>query len=133
MSQSQDTCKEPDCKSPIVGDDGWCVAHRDDGEEIRRRAKKGGKMRQYGGMDPDEVPEITDYDSAMKNISITARAVQFDKMKPKRAHAVIRAVEAFIKVLGEKITKKRLDKIKEEQKKLKDKVEKKADKKPWED
>ena len=91
------------CRSPIVGLDGFCPAHRSGGEaEMRRRALRGGIASLRGkGLDPAELPPLRTHQDAAHWLEAIGRAVATGRLADRSATAAVRAVEAWGKAHSE--------------------------------
>ena len=101
------------CRSPIVGLDGFCPAHRPGGEaEMRRRALRGGIASQRGrGLDPHELPPLATHNDAMRWLDILGRAVSCHRLSDRSAQAAIKAVDVWLKAHGESVVAKDVDEL----------------------
>lgn len=103
------TCKgitangEP-CRSHIVGDDGYCDAHRPGiGSDIMRsRGKKGGyatqaRARHMEGISPDELPPLNSHEACQVWVEIIGRGVACGRIDPATANAARGAVDSWLR------------------------------------
>ncbi len=98
------------CQSPfVVAGSRFCSAHQPDGgrEEMRRRGRLGALTQQRarsGGLDEDELPDLQTHQDAKAWLEITGRAVACGRMREAAGQCVIRAIEAWIRAEGERLT-----------------------------
>lgn len=108
------------CQSPIVGEDGYCSAHRPGGEErMKRLAAKGAAASRRGGLDPDELGELHTHTDAQRWLEVIGRAVASGRLGDRAAQAAIRAVAEWVKAEGERATAEIVDELKTEIERLK--------------
>jgi hypothetical protein len=70
-------------------------------------------------LQPGDLPPLVDHDAAEKWLEIVGRAVTIGRLGDRDANACIRAVEAWLKTRGEKLTTEVVDDLKEEIDRLK--------------
>lgn len=126
------------CRSHILVDGkGLCPAHREGGrEEMARRGKKGGKDKPSQdtgppGLSPNDLPPLVDHDAAETWLEVIGRAVTSGRLGDRDANAGIRAVEAWLKTRGEKLTTEVVEDLKEEIDRLKEELAGRESASPW--
>ena len=109
------------CRSPIVGKDGFCPAHRPGGEERMRRLALKGAMasRATSGLASDTLGPLANHQDAKRWLEEIGRAVVTGRLKDRDAGAGIRAVEAWLKAEGERVTMQVVEELKAEVERLK--------------
>ena len=91
------TTGEP-CKNPVVGEDGYCAAHRPGGRDrMRALGTKGALASRKSGLDPDDLPTLDGPQTAALWLDRVGRAVATGKLGHREGTAVVRAVEAFLR------------------------------------
>lgn len=88
------------CRSPVVGEDGFCPAHRPGGrEEMRERARKGAEAtaRKLRGkaLSPDDLPPLTSHEAAETWTDRIGRAAATGTLGANAANAALRAVREW--------------------------------------
>ena len=91
----------------LVGADGRCAMHSD--PTLARRAGKEGAQatrEQWArpGIDPDEMPELVDHESAKKFLEIVARAAATKRLSHNEANATVRALAEWLKAHADSIS-----------------------------
>lgn len=91
------------CESPVVGEDGWCPAHRPDGgsermsELGRRGAKSTARKLRADGLEPGELPELERPQDAEKLLEVVARAVATERLAHNEGKAIARLVREWFR------------------------------------
>ncbi len=87
------------CRSPVVGSDGFCPAHRPGGSsEMRRRALKGAiASRRAKGLAPDELPALDSPQAAERWLEEVGRAVSTGRLGHQEGRAIVGAVQQWLK------------------------------------
>ena len=104
--------------------DGHCDAHRPGGRSEMSRRGLMGALRQGKGMglDPDELPELLTHEDLKKRLDLICRAVLAKQIGDREAQAAIRAVEAWLKAEGDRLTVHVVEELKVEVTRLKAEV-----------
>ena len=78
------------CRSPVVGADGWCAAHRPGGAaEMRRRGLRGALASRSGkGLDTSDLPPLTSPQAAERWAETIARAVAERRLTHNEGRAI---------------------------------------------
>lgn len=86
------------CRSPVVGLDNLCDAHRTGGlEVVRRRATAGGKMTgQLYAAGLYDLPALTSPEAAQQWLERTGRAVALKKISGSGAGAIVSVVRQWL-------------------------------------
>ena len=96
------------CKSPFVGEDGFCDAHsasRGGRDEMRRRGMAGAwASRKSSGLDPNEIETLETHADVRRRLDLICQAVLTGRLRDGQAQAAIRACEAWIRTRGEEVT-----------------------------
>lgn len=105
-NHDQPTCRgtrrdgEP-CQSTLIGEDGFCSAHREGGsEEMRRRGKKGGAAtasRFREGFTSDELPELESPQDAERWLEILSKAVVQGRISQSKANLARKSLKVWLK------------------------------------
>lgn len=106
------------CRSTILGPDGWCDAHRPgNAEEMRERARRGGKAtaRQHraGGLNPDELPELTDHESVKAWLRALANGVASGDVDRRRASELRKVLKSYLDAHRGEALDERLEEFRE--------------------
>lgn len=115
----RDTCRgtrddgEP-CGSPVVGPDGFCPAHGEDGsEKMRKIGRKGAQATarklQRGGLGEDELPPLESHAAAETWCDAVGRAAVTGRIGHNEARAALRAVKEWRESRGEGEMSERLE------------------------
>lgn len=101
------------CSSPMVGDDGWCPAHRPGGRsEMRRRGTKGAyKSHEGKGLDEDELGPLEDHADAKAWLEVVGRAVATGRLSHRQGNVVVRAVREWVQAHGDELTAEVVEKL----------------------
>lgn len=88
------------CRSPVVGPDGYCPAHAEDGRERmaeigRKGAEATARRRAGGGLDPDELPPLESAEAAETWCDVIGRAVVTGRIGHNEGKAALRAVREW--------------------------------------
>jgi hypothetical protein len=128
----RETCKatrddgEP-CRSPFVGEDGYCDAHRPGGREVvRERARRGGYARgQQGppGLEAEELPALEDHRDAKLWLERIGRAVCTGRLGDSQANAAIRAVSEWVRAHEGELTAYVVEDLADEVRRLKEELD----------
>ncbi len=112
------------CASPIVGTDGYCAAHRPGGDaRMRELAMRGALASQKPkGVDPEVLGPLRTHDDAQRWLEEIGRAVVVGHLQDRPARAGIQAVEAWVRVEGERLTMEVVEDLRSEVERLKREV-----------
>lgn len=102
------------CESPVVGQDGFCPAHGEDGRERmaeigRKGAEATARKHRRGGLDPGDLPPLTDHASAETWTDVIGRAVVTGRIGHNEAKAALRAVREWRECRGSGELEDRVD------------------------
>ena len=112
------------CKSLIIDDDGYCIAHNPEtggSERMRKMGRKGNEAQRAPrlGFTFAELTPLKTYEDAKDRLDIISRAAMSGLLDDKSCNAAIRAISEWVKTESEAATKhvvedlaKELDRVK---------------------
>ncbi len=98
------------CKSLIIDDDGYCIAHNPEtggSERMRRMGAKGNEAQRAPtiGFTFDELNPLKTYEDAKERLDVISRAAMSGLLDDKSCNAAIRAISEWVKTESEAATK----------------------------
>lgn len=117
------------CGSPVVGEDGWCPAHRPGGRErLREIGAEGGRAAHEGGstptgLDADALPPLAAHGDAKTWLEAIGRAVATGQLGERAAQAAIRAVSEWVKAHEGELTAVVVEELQQEVSRLQERAE----------
>lgn len=111
--QGTNASGEP-CRAVIVGDDGYCAAHREGGQErLKEQASRGGAAtsakQASEGFRQGELPALTDHASVKKSIEAALSAHAERRITHHELVAHMKACDTWLKVDSAQMTRQLTD------------------------